>query len=435
MRLTVLLLFTFTVLSWVSLACQQADRAAAVAAPASVAAGADEQAPAPAAPVARPAPLALRTSLDRGVEWLRTNQNPDGGFGPYGEKEGLRLKNASDVGITAFALYALARHPRGYKPEPGTFLARAADYLLSKQQPDGGFYDTRDPTLQNYKTSVVVLALTQLDRLKYADAIARAQAFIKKQQWNAEDGYTEGKSPGFGGIGYGSKQDQGPDMSNTNLGGDALVASGLSGSDELWAQLVVFVSRCQNSPTVDPLLQELRIGTTGDGGFRYAPAQTRGPEESIDGVKIFSSYGSMTYAGLKSLLYANVKKSDPRVQQAFAWISRNFTVKENPGMATRTNPGNGLHGLYYYYYTMAKALSVYGEPIIRDDKGISHRWAQELGEHLAGVQNEDGRWQNTSDRWYENIAALDTSYAIVALSLCVEELQRPPPASGAAQEK
>ena len=42
--------------------------------------------------------------------------------------------------------------------------------------PDGAFVDPGDPTLQNYKTSVTLLALCALDRQKHAGAIQKAQA-------------------------------------------------------------------------------------------------------------------------------------------------------------------------------------------------------------------------------------------------------------------
>jgi squalene-hopene/tetraprenyl-beta-curcumene cyclase len=358
----------------------------------------------------------LQSSIDKGVAWLASQQNPDGGFGPFGDKEGLRLKNTSDVGITAFALYALAKNPGASKAASGAAQAKAAGFLLSKQQPDGGFYDPKDPTLQNYKTCVVLLALHALDPVQHAAPIKKAQGFIRGQQFNEDDGYKPNEKLGYGGVGYGSKQR--PDLSNTQFGVEALAVSGVSGSDELWRKAVVFVARCQNAKSVDPLLKELNIGTTGDGGFRYAPDETRGASESLDGAKIFSSYGSMTYAALKSLLYANVSRDDQLVKDAFAWVSKNFTVRENPGMATKANPKSGQQGLYYYYHTMAKALKLYGQPTIKDEKGVEHNWAKELGEHLASLQDPQGFWKNTSERWFEEIPVLATSYAIVALAEC-----------------
>lgn len=360
---------------------------------------------------------AVKESIDRGTAWIIKQQNPDGGYGPFGEAEYLRLKNTSDVGVTAFALYALAKNPAGYKASSGPFISRALDFLLAKQQPDGGFYDPRDPTLQNYKTCVSLLALNTLDRVKYASSIQKAQNFIRQQQFTEEDGYKPNEHLGYGSIGYGSKVKG--DMSNTQFGVEALAESGVSAADELWKKAVVFIARSRNAREVDPILKELKIGTSGDGAWRYAPDDTRGPIEVLDdGTRIFSSYGSMTYAALKSLLYANVTRDDPMVKDAFAWISRTFTVRENPGMATREKPVAGQQGLYYYYHTMAKALALYGEKLIKDAKGVEHDWATELGTHLASLQQADGSWKNTSERWMEEIEVLATSYAVIALVEC-----------------
>ena len=201
--------------------------------------------------------------------------------------------------------------------------------------------------------------------------------------------------------------------------------AGFSASEPFWKKLELFVSRCQNNPKGDALLGKSGIGSTKDWGFRYAPNDTRGPSESLDdGSLAYSSYGSMTYQGLKSLLYADIDKKDPRVQGAFKWISDNFTVVENPGMRTLGNPKAGLQGLFYYYHTMAKTLSVYGESVLGDSKGAKRIWAAELSDHLMKLQAEDGHWKNTSGRWWENLPTLDTAYAMIALSLCRDDLSR-----------
>ncbi|SVD53698.1 uncharacterized protein METZ01_LOCUS406552, partial [marine metagenome] len=48
----------------------------------------------------------IKDSLDKGVKFLAANQNPDGGYGPFGKES--RVKNESDVGITAFIVYTMA---------------------------------------------------------------------------------------------------------------------------------------------------------------------------------------------------------------------------------------------------------------------------------------------------------------------------------------
>src|SRR2546423_11071880 len=94
----------------------------------------------------------------------------------------------------------------------------------------------------------------------------------------------------------------------------------------------------------------------------------------------------MTYAGLKSMIYAGLSKDDPRVKAAWDWISKTYTVDVNPGFVSN-DPKNGdmsRYGLYYYYHTMARALNVYDEPTITDGKGQKHDWRVELTDKNIG---------------------------------------------------
>ena len=59
------------------------------------------------------------------------------------------------------------------------------------------------------------------------------------------------------------------------------------------------------------------------------------------------SYASMTYAGLKSMIYAGVDGDDQRVQAAVSWIKKNYDLSENPGM--------GAEG-HFITHTFAKTL-------------------------------------------------------------------------------
>lgn len=373
-----------------------------------------------------------KAAIDRGAAWLRDHQNPDGGYGPFGEKY-VRIKNASDLGITSFVVYALARCPRQYKYVDGPFISMAVDFLLECQQPSGAFYDPRDPSLPNYKTSVTGMALLELNRSKYADVILRSREFVEALQFSEANGYERAKHAYYGGFGYGSGLRA--DNSNSQFAAEFLYLSGLSQSDELWQRLEIFSRRGVNSPEVDPILAAEGIGSTGDGGGRYGPTITRGPTETLDDGRLgFSSYGSMSYAVLKTFLYAQVERDDPVMRGLYRWISRNFTVTENPGMATRKNPHAGRHGLYYYYHTMSKSLRIWGEPTVRDAEGRKRHWATELIAQLSTVQQPDGSWLNTSDRWYENIPALNTAYAIVTLSECSDAIKKELAFKAAAEE-
>ena len=61
----------------------------------------------------------------------------------------------------------------------------------------------------------------------------------------------------------------------------------------------------------------------------------------------------MTYAGLKSMIYAGLTPDDPRVKAALDWLKTNYTLDSNPGL--------GEAGLYYYYDTFARALDAMGQ--------------------------------------------------------------------------
>ena len=122
----------------------------------------------------------------------------------------------------------------------------------------------------------------------------------------------------------------------------------------------------------------------------------------------------MTYAGIKSMIYCGVPKDDPRIKQAFSWIQKNYTLKRNPGMPKLRSQW----GLYYYYHTMAKCLTVLGIDTIVDDKGKKHDWRKELTAELTRRQKADGSWVNEMDRWMEGDPNIVTGYALMALSYC-----------------
>jgi squalene-hopene/tetraprenyl-beta-curcumene cyclase len=116
----------------------------------------------------------------------------------------------------------------------------------------------------------------------------------------------------------------------------------------------------------------------------------------------------MTYAGLKSMIYAGLTQDDPRVKAAVGYIKDHYTLDENPGQ--------GQRGLYYYYHTFARAMAALGQPTIVDDKGNSHDWRAELAEALAKRQEPNGGWVNRDDRFMEGDPNIVTSFAILALA-------------------
>ena len=118
----------------------------------------------------------------------------------------------------------------------------------------------------------------------------------------------------------------------------------------------------------------------------------------------------MSYAALKSMIFAGLKADDPRVKAAIDWAKKHYSLTENPGL--------GEGGLYYYYHLFAKALAAVGEPILIDDTGKAHNWREELIAELAKRQQPDGSWVNKNSRWMEGDPNLVTGYALLTLSYC-----------------
>ena len=321
-------------------------------------------------------------AINRGMEWLKTQQEDSGLFRHH-------------PGITGLAITAFLRHPHNqYTEADNPFIQKSIRVLLSMQQPDGGIYNVEmQPALPNYNTSVSLMALSSTNNPNYEMAIAKAQGFIKSLQ------VTDESEVYFGGIGYGSRESV-HDLSNMNIAIQALRESG-SDDPEVWDKAIKFLERCQNrSETND------QDWAGDDGGFIYAPdGESKAGEHR--------SYASMTYAGLLSFIYANVDRDDPRVQSAVDWITKHFTVEENYGMEQQ--------GLFYNYHTMAKALKAYGQPTIVDSKGVTHDWYRTLAEKLISEQTPEGFWVNKNSRWMERDPVLVTSYALMALATAYPE--------------
>ncbi|MBI3461521.1 MAG: terpene cyclase/mutase family protein [Planctomycetes bacterium] len=331
-------------------------------------------------------------TVQRAIDYLRLHgQEEDGSFSPQ-----------LGPGVTGIVLAGALQTGRVSPNEP--WVARGLKYLEKFVKPDGGIYDKRHDC---YTTSVALMAFQAANRVgRYNTLIANAQNYLKKIQWGADESIDQ-EDERYGGIGYDSSKR--PDLSNTQFALEALVAAGITADDPCLQRVVVFLSRTQNLPGEHNRLPFAeKVSDEDRGGAIYSPWDSKaGPNEATGGLR---SYGSMTYAWLKSMLYAAVDRNDPRIQAAVDWLRRNWSVRENPGM--------GQVGIYYYYHTMAKALATLNEDPFVDTQGVKHAWRVELFEQLGRRQNSNGSWTNPKDRWYEGDANLVTGYALMALSYC-----------------
>ena len=329
----------------------------------------------------------------KAIAFLKASQADDGSF-----------SSQLGPGVTALVTYSLIRSG---VPVNDPDVAQALRFLEQQVQKDGGIY--KGEQYQNYETSLAIMCFHEADKDgKYKKLIDSATRYAKKIQWDSDEGI-DPTDPRYGGQGYGKNKR--PDLSNTGMFIDALETIGTDKNDPAIQEALKFISNSQN---LDTPYNSTKFGALiNDGGFYYTPAgegESKADKTDNGGLR---SYGSMTYIGFKSLLYAGVSRDDPRVQAAKQWIADHYTLEENPGVQQQ--------GLYYYYHVFAKSLAAYGEPLLVDSKGVEHNWRHDMIETLSKRQSPDGSWVNTADRWYEGDASLVTGYSLLALSYCGEK--------------
>jgi squalene-hopene/tetraprenyl-beta-curcumene cyclase len=336
------------------------------------------------------------------------------------EKGGWAIQGKVDPGLTGLIVAAFADSPRQYTIDDGPFIEKSLEMIAGMAKKDGSIHDGE---LANYKTSAAVQALAKAGGGKYREVIDRARAYLTKLQLDESEGY-EPDNKFYGGAGYGG--DQRPDLSNLSLWLDGMMAAGEPKGSDSFKRALKFLERCQNNSEVNTGRYEAegKVYVSGDdGGGVYYPGNSKaGYDKLADGSLVPRSYGSMTYALLKGYMAADLDRNDPRVKAAIRWISANFTLEENPGFDTTANPTAGLQGVYYYYYTLAKAMTLYGVPTVKSPDGKEHDWRRALAEKLLSLQREDGSWVNDNGRWWEGLPELVTTYAVLALDMCYDGL-------------
>ena len=351
----------------------------------------------------------VRDAITRGLEFVIKQQNADGSFGT----------DLTHPALSALPLIALQREPTGRymtTPQPEV-LQKGYTYLRGFVQPDGGIYNPQNG-LANYNTSVSLLALFGANDPKDEKILRDARGYVVGQQASGLP------QPGTdGGIGYGtvgaSPKRGHPDLDNTLFALEALkvtksIAADKPGTKDLnWQAAIDFVSRCQNLPETNKM--EWASGDPANkGGFVYYPGYSNAGKMDLEGGKVaLRSYGSMSYAGLMSFIYADLKKDDPRVVAALEWLKKNYTLEENPGLE--------MQGYYYYLHLMAKGLSAAGVSTL-DSKGKPVDWRRELGLRLMKLQKPDGSWANPEPRWKEANPVLVSAYCTMALSIIYLDL-------------
>lgn len=372
----------------------------------------------------------VSAALASGKAFLLASQ--DATTGGWGDPTAGIPVNAGYTGMAALGLIGATPRAEVRAAEP---IRRALTYLTSFQQENGAV--VQDPKMTNYFTSVTVGALAAARMPEFADAQARGRAYLVGSQIRTDE-----TDPSYGGFPYKQAITGSPaDLSNLQIAAQALHDAGLPADDPTWTRMQRYLKRVQNSSEsndwsgeveVDGVVREVVPGD--DGGGYYNPGVAPGDFKAnlvkrSDGRYEPRSYGSMSYALLKCLLFSGVPVEDPRVERVVQWIGDNWTLDRNPGFEGADDAEkSGQKGLYYYLYTAARALADYerakgGVVVVRDAEGRPHAWRSEIAARILALQAADGSWRNErDDSWDEGSKVLATSYALQTLALLTNRL-------------
>ncbi|WFB36277.1 terpene cyclase/mutase family protein [Kiritimatiellota bacterium B12222] len=349
-------------------------------------------------------------AVRRGLQWMESKQKP-GGYWSSPEWPAL----------TGFAVWAMAMSDEYADSEA---LDAGVVYLVSNVQENGGIYvipkvGFKGGGKSNYNTAISMVALHLTGKEELQPIVLNARTFVASGQHLGGDVY-------YGGFGYDASTDRAyADLSNTYI---AMEAMELTESAEDFRtegeQAKVnkqaaeeFISKIQNRKESNDAAW-VSEDPENKGGFAYHPEESKaGTLKGDDGTVYFRSFGSMTYAGMLSLIYADVDRDDPRIKSAMDWTTLHWTLDENPGM--------GSQGLFYFYNVLSKALAVYGQDQLIAEDGTQINWRQEFVKKMVSLQkiDEDGRgyWVNEENRFWEADPVLVTGYALIALQVALQE--------------
>ena len=358
--------------------------------------------------------LESKAAVRRALGFLAANQKPNGSW-------------EDQPAITALVVMGMVSSGEEGYGAKSPAVTKALDFIRSYAQPDGGIYDKYYAT---YSTSLCVTALAQAHLPQDTDLINRAWAYLLDLQADESEGFGT-QDTQYGGWGYernspgeiaqGEDVMHRADVSNTAFALEAIKdlqdlceqekATGAGGAaigapadlqertGLAYQHAILYLQRCQNLKTTND-----QPWAANDGGFVYRPGESKAGQSADGGLR---SYGGMTYAGLKSMIYAKLATDDPRVVAAHEWARMHWSVTENPGL--------GQEGLFYYYLTMARALKAFGSEQVVDAKDVAHDWRAELVGQLLSSQGGDGSWANRNSRWMESIPDLVTAYSILTI--------------------
>lgn len=346
-------------------------------------------------------------AVEKGIAWLKMKQKKDGFFG---FKQAPAL---TGLAVTAFSFSEAKESDEAKK---------AVDWMLTMVQKDGGIYMPQGmfrfgAGRSNYNTAICLTALHHSGRDDVQKVILNGRRFLVGAQQDGENGFR-------GGFGYeaGAKKPY-ADLSSTLLVMEAMTLT--RGAEDLREEERVEVDREAVASYVSSLQHRPESNDAGwvmdddanRGGFAYHVPDKPADKLSRKEVRRLATHGGMTYAGILSLIYADVDRGDPRVRAALDWASKHWTLEENPGKEQA--------GYFYFLNILAKCLHTLRDDQLVDTDGNPILWREELVKRLVELQKAEGEsmgyWENEDNTYWEGNPILVTPYALIALQLALEE--------------
>ena len=302
----------------------------------------------------------VERSIRAGVAFLLKAQRPNG---TWGTKVG-------ESALVTLALLTAGESPQSAPVKAGLDALRKARI---------------DPQYETYTVALITMAFAAADPIQYRDDIARFAEWLERGQTRAGAWSYNAAGAGTGQVG---------DNSNTQyalLGLHAASETGFAVSPNVWGRARAYWVGHQAN----------------NGGWGY---QVGGS----------SPTGSMTCAGISSLIISGLKRVqgreqivngrvercgdeavNPSLQRGLDWVAANFDVNQNPGSVGSWK--------YYYLYGMERVGRLSGRRYFG-----AHDWYREGAAHL--VRNQDplqGYWQGGGQ---EGDPILATSFALLFLA-------------------
>ncbi|MDB6120948.1 MAG: cycloartenol synthase-like protein [Verrucomicrobiaceae bacterium] len=327
----------------------------------------------------------LQKAIGKGRVWLEQNQNA--ALGSWG--------NPDHPALTALAVLAI----KGDRNRPKSVAVQNAyAFVRSQAKADGGLYGRG---LVVYNTALCLSSLLLDDNQQSLVLIPGAKRFLQNHRsgldFRAEDADE-------------SEIDSRADFSSTlaslrqfEAGATDRPSKVKDSSGLNWDAAIKFVESYRKPPGTDGKRAPIISPTTESAG-----TGKKASADPVPGRKVALRYsGSMSYDSLLSLVYDKLETDDDRIVAFINWLQQNYTVEENPGL--------GSKGLYYYYHSIAKVLSIRKIERLKLKDGQEIDWRTELTQKILAAQREDGSWVNANGHWWESDPVLTCSYAMLTL--------------------